>query len=103
MMHDVTSNIICYHQHGLVYYFDLEDVGDEGVCLSSLLHFITGESAIPSMGLKHPIVVQYHPPLKTAVFLGAQACYSKIFLPVIHQTSEECFCSVHQVFEVWRT
>ena len=72
-------------------YLDLEDVLDEGIRLSSLLHFITGESAIPPMGLEHPIEVQYHLAVETVIFLGAQACYSKVILPVIHNTKEEFF------------
>ena len=40
-------------------YLDLEDVLGEGIRLSALLHFITGESAIPLMGLQHPIEVHY--------------------------------------------
>lgn len=75
----------------LYVYIDLDDVLNEGVRLSSLLHFITGESAIPPMGLQHPIEIQYQPSINTAIFLGSQACYSKVFLPVIHKTKEEFF------------
>lgn len=76
----------CFHS-----YVDLQDVLDESVCLPSLLHFITGESVIPPMGLKHPIEVQYHPPISTAIYMGAQACYSIVYLPVVHETREDFF------------
>ena len=72
-------------------YTDLEDVLDENVGLSSLLHYITGESSIPPMGLKNPIEVDYHPATETAILLGAQACYSKVILPVVHKRREEFF------------
>lgn len=48
---------------------------------------------IPPMGLHHPIDVQFHPAHKTAIFLGAQACYSKVFLPVVHESKEEFFAA----------
>ena len=83
----------CVSDRVLFVYLDLKDVLNEGVRLSSLLHFITGESAIPPMGLQHPIELQYHPAVETAIFLGAQACCSKVFLPVIHKTKEEFFAA----------
>lgn len=74
-----------------VFHLGLDDVLSEQVRLSSLLHFITGDSVIPPMGLQHLIDVQFLPAHKTAVFLGAQACYSKGYLPVVHESKEEFF------------
>lgn len=75
------------------YYADLQDVLDEDMNLSALLHFITGESAVPPMGLKHPIEVLYHPAMQSAIFMGAQACYSKVFLPIVHKSKEAFFAA----------
>ncbi len=68
---------ICVTWFCLYNYLDPKDILNEGILLSSLLHFITGESVIPPMGLQHPIELQYHPAVETAIFLGtAPRCFS---------------------------
>ena len=54
-------------------------------CFTTLLF------SIPPTGLKNPIEVDYHPATETATFLGAQAYYSKVILPVVHERREEFF------------
>ena len=65
------------------------DVFDEGLSLSELLHFIVGQSTLPPFGLS--ISVEYHPKSPTFAYLGAQVCFQKVILPVIHDNREDFF------------
>ena len=58
--------------------------------LPDLLHFITGCSVVPPLGLQSPIDIQYQPDSPNAKFPKSQACFSIVMLPVVHD-SQECF------------
>lgn len=92
LVHNEVTSSLFMSMHAYAH-VDLKDVLDEGTGLSTLLHFITGESAIPPMGLKHPIELLYHPPMKNAIFMGAQACYAKVILPVVHESKQDFFAA----------
>ena len=69
----------------------MDDVASNKVSLAGLLRFCTGESCIPPMGLEYPLEFEYQSDSETAIFLKAQACFSKVFLPVVHDTREKFF------------
>ena len=66
-------------------------MASDEISLAGLLRFCTGESCVPPMGLEHPLEFEYQPNGETAIFLKAQACFSRIFLPVVHDTREKFF------------
>ena len=71
---------------------DHQELGSE-VSFPAVPRFITGVSAVPPMGLSHPIELMYQPDEESAIFLKAQACTSTVFLPVVHQSEEAFFAA----------
>ena len=58
------------------------------VSLPALLRYITGSSAIPPLGLSIPVQVCYQHCDDDAIYPKAQACFSKLLLPVTHKNQE---------------
>lgn len=70
----------------------LEGEGTD-LSLPMLLRFITGSSSVPPLGLQCPIVLSYLPSLENAVLPTAQACFSRLMLPVVHACKDAFFTS----------
>ena len=51
------------------------------------------------MGLAYPIELDYQPDEKTMFLPQAQACFSKIMLPVCHETKEDFFSAMTKALE----
>lgn len=66
---------------------------------STVLKFITGLSTVPPFGLRYPIQISYQPYSSTDIFPKAQACFSKLMLPVVHKTKEEFFSAFRKALE----
>lgn len=64
--------------------------------LRTLLKFVTGLSAIPPMGLENAIELSYLPQDIKEIFPKAQACFSKLYLPTIHNCKEEFQDAFHK-------
>jgi hypothetical protein len=64
-----------------------------------VLKFITGLSTVPPFGLQYPIEILYQPHSSSAIFPKAQACFSKLLLPVIHKTKDEFFAAFTKALE----
>ena len=69
------------------------------VSLPGLLRFITGSSRVPPMGLNFPIDLFYQPDDKKNIFPQTQACFSKIMIPVCHDSKEEFFFAMTKALE----
>lgn len=58
------------------------------VSVPALLRYITGSSTIPPLGLSTPIRVSYQYNENSTIFPKAQACFSKLYLPVTHEDQD---------------
>ena len=56
------------------------------VSLSSLLRYITGSSSIPPLGFSSLIRITYQINDEDAIYPTAQACFSRLSLPVVHKS-----------------
>lgn len=84
--------IITNGQLGIAsYFFCIEEKAH--VSLSSLLRYITGSSSIPPLQTSSLIRITYQ--LDDNIFPKAQACFSKLILPVVHKNKESFNVSSH--------
>jgi len=67
--------------------------------LETLLRFVTAESSIPPMGLSMPIEIDYLPNNPEFTLPTAKTCFSKLFLPVVHDTKEAFFSAFIKALE----
>ena len=83
-----------------VFFAVIGNCGHQYLSLPRLLRFTTGGSRVPVTGLKHPIELMYQPDTPEAKLPKAQACFSKLLLPVCHSSKEDFFCSMSKALEL---
>lgn len=90
-MHVSVTGILLYIFSYNKYIFSFIEKGSDG--LRKLLHFITGLSTIPPLGLKQQIEVEFHSNSKS---FFAETCVYVLKVPINHDSFEDFMEKVYE-------